>query len=118
MLKLLIIDDNVEITDMLKQYLEFADFEVTVANDGKNGIKLLSQQDYDRIILDIAMPEFSGLDVLETLKERNFKDFKKITILSASSIDAETESKINSLAVNAIIEKPINMNDLVKKIQD
>lgn len=117
MTKLLIVDDNIEITKMLKEFMELADFEVTVENDGKNGLNLIETGNFDKIILDMSMPEFSGLDVLENLKTRNFTDFNKITILSASEIDDKIRDKIISYGINEITEKPINMSDLVKKIK-
>jgi len=115
--KLLIIDDNVEIAEMLNEYMGFAGFEVTVENDGKNGLKLIESGDFDKVILDMAMPEFSGLDILESLKTRNFRDFKKINILSATVMDDKICSKINSYGVNQVIEKPTSMSNLLKKIQ-
>jgi DNA-binding response OmpR family regulator len=115
--KLLIVDDNTEITQMLKEFMELVDFQVTVENDSKNGINLIETGNFDKIILDIAMPEFSGLDVLETLKTRNFTDFNKITILSASEIENKTHDKMISYGINGIAEKPINMTELVKKIR-
>ena len=116
-MKLLIIDDNIEITDMLKQYLELSDFEITVANDGKNGLSLIESENFDRIILDISMPEFSGLDVLENLKTNNFIDFKKITILTATVIEAQSSNKIKSYGVNMVLSKPVNMAELLKHVQ-
>lgn len=116
-MKLLIIDDNIEITDMLKQYLELSDFEITVANDGKNGLSLIESGDFDRIILDISMPEFNGLDVLENLKTNNFTDFKKITILTATVIEAQSSNKIKSYGVNMVLSKPVNMAELLKHVQ-
>lgn len=117
MTKLLIIDDNIEITKMLKEFMELSDFEVTVENDGKNALKLIEIGNFDKIILDMAMPEFSGLDVLENLKTCNFTDFNKITILSASEIDDKIHDKIISYGINGIAAKPIDMPDLIKKIQ-
>ncbi len=116
-MKLLIIDDNIEITDMIKQYMELEGYEVSVANDGKKGIQLIENQDFTNIILDVAMPEFSGLDVLENLLERNFKDFNKITILTASELDQSINSKIKSFGVKFIVSKPISMSELLKKMQ-
>ncbi|MFB5598591.1 MAG: response regulator, partial [Nitrosopumilaceae archaeon] len=57
-LKLLVIDDNEEITSMLKRYLELEDFEIVISNDGRNGLNLIKNGNFDKILLDLAMPEF------------------------------------------------------------
>ena len=113
-MKLLIIDDNTEITDMLKQFLEMADFDVTVTNNGKDGLGLIQSNDFDRVLLDIAMPEFSGLDVLENLKIHNFEYFHKIFILTASSLEKQNLDKIKLYGINSVIEKPVKMAELVE----
>lgn len=116
-MKLLIVDDNVEIGDMLKQYLELEDFEVLVINDGKKGLNLIQNETFDKILLDMAMPEFSGLDVLENLKSQFFTGMNKILILTASEIDPEIAAKIKSYGVTQVITKPINMSDLLEKLR-
>ena len=117
-MKLLIVDDNVEIGDMLKQYLELENIEVVVTNDGKQGLNLIQKNTFDKILLDMAMPEFSGLDVLENLKSQFFTNMNKIFILTASEINSEMAEKIKSYGIKQIIAKPINMSDLLKKLEN
>ena len=117
-MKLLIIDDNVEITEMLQQYFQLEDFEVTIVNDAKSGLELIQNGTFDKILLDMAMPGFSGLDVLVNLKRQFFKGMNKILILTASEIDPELEKKIHSLGIKQIVAKPIDMVGLIEKLKN
>lgn len=116
-MKLLIIDDNTEITDMLKQFLEISDFEVVVVNNGKEGLELIQKDNFDRIVLDLAMPGFSGHDVIENLKIQNFTDFHKIIVLSASTMEQDVLDSFSSCGIKTILEKPVKMTELIEKLQ-
>ena len=66
-MKVLVIDDNKEMTDMLSTYFETQDIEVVVVNDGRQGLEAIRNESLDLILLDLAMPNFSGLDVIDYL---------------------------------------------------
>jgi DNA-binding response OmpR family regulator len=66
-LKVLVIDDNKEMTDMLSTYFETQDIEVVAFNDGRQGLEAIRNESLDLILLDLAMPNFSGLDVIDYL---------------------------------------------------
>jgi len=117
-MKLLIIDDNVEITEMLQEYFKLEDFEVTVVNDAKGGLELIQNGDFDKILLDMAMPEFSGFDIIKNLRRQFFKGLNKIIILTASEIDPEIKEKIHSWGIKEIVAKPIDMAALLEKLKN
>jgi CheY-like chemotaxis protein len=106
-MRILVIDDNKEITDMLSLYLESLDnYECKVVNEN-----------FDLIILDLAMPGFSGIDILNSLKSDNLLSKKNIIVLTASALnDDETEGFIRD-GVKAVIKKPISIDDLTNAIQ-
>lgn len=116
-MKLLIIDDNTEITDMLKQFLEISDFEVVIVNDGKQGLELIQKDDFDKIVLDLSMPGFSGHDVIENLKIQKFTDFHKIIILSASTMEQNVLDSFTTCGIKTILAKPVKMAELIEKLQ-
>lgn len=116
-MKILVIDDNDEITSMLKRYLELEDFQVTISNDGRNGLNLIKNGQYDKILLDLAMPEFSGIDVLEDLQKNNHMNKQKIILFTASSITQEEINRLLSMGVFACIKKPVKMPELVQFLQ-
>ena len=68
-MNILAIDDNEDILSLLETVLTSKGHDFTQALNGKDGVKLIEEQNFDAILLDLAMPEFSGLDVIESLKK-------------------------------------------------
>ena len=71
-MKLLVIDDNKDLTEAIYDSLDSSEIECKMINDGKTGLDeiLTERGKYDLILLDIAMPNFSGMDILKKLKKR------------------------------------------------
>ena len=69
MSKILIVEDEVAIAELEKDYLELSGFEVEVAADGQVGLKKALTEDYDLIILDLMLPEVDGLTVCQKIRE-------------------------------------------------
>ena len=115
-MKILSIDDNEGITETLGDVFEMSGHEYFSTNSGIDAIELIKNNQYDVILLDYSMPEFSGLDVIAKLETMgNLRDFN-IVMFTASSI---SESKINELiqkGVREVIKKPIEVDDLVKRL--
>ena len=76
-LKILIIDDNEQITKMLTTFLELKEHDCTIANDGKEGLQLIKENEHDVVLLDLAMPEFDGYAVIKDLEENNLLKERK-----------------------------------------
>ena len=70
---------NTEITDMLSFYLENDSFECKVVNDGKEGLQAIKSDDFDLALLDLAMPEFSGMDIINSLRKDNLLDKRRLS---------------------------------------
>jgi len=115
-LKILSIDDNEGITETLGDVFEMSGHEYFSTNSGIDAIELIKNNQYDVILLDYSMPEFSGLDVIAKLETMgNLRDFN-IVMFTASFI---SESEINELiqkGVREVIKKPIEVDDLVKRL--
>jgi len=113
-MKLIIIDDDKEIITYLKANLNNYGFLVDVASNGKTGLKLISKNDYDLIILDLNLPDLSGEQISKTLRLNN--QTMPILILSA---DQTIESKINLLNFGAddYLVKPFSLEELIARIQ-
>ena len=111
-MKVLVIDDNSEITDMLSFYLEEAGYECKVVNDGREGLKAIKLDDFDLVLLDLAMPEFSGMDVINSLKSDKLLENKNIIILTASSLHEEETEALVSDGIRSVLKKPISIEEL------
>lgn len=115
-LRLLMIDDNVQLVEAVKEY--FKDNEkielVYQASDGIEGLKLIeTKDDYDVIILDLIMPNKDGLYVLEEMKKRNI-DRNVIVSTSYNAMDVIRE--VSDYGVKYYLLKPFEFSDLEKRI--
>ena len=115
-LKILIVDDNEQITKMLNTFLQLKEQSCTVANDGKEGLKLIKENDHDVVLLDLAMPEFDGYAVIKDLEDNNLLKDRKIIVFTASTI---TQDELDNLVVRGVksyILKPIDIDVLLSRI--
>ena len=111
-MNILIIDDNKDITDAISLFAESQGHSCLVSNDGKEGCNMAKKENFDLILLDIAMPEFSGYDVLNTLKNDGNFDMKKIVVITASNLDNLQAEKIELLGIFKLVRKPMSLDSL------
>ena len=111
-MKIFIIDDNRDITDAISLFAESQGHSCIVSNDGKTGCDIAKKENFDLILLDIAMPSFSGYDVLNTLKDDSNFDMKKIVVITASNLDSLSVEKIESSGIFKLVKKPISLDSL------
>ena len=116
-MKILIIDDNEDITKMLSKYMTIKGHSCSVANDGRNGLNLIEKEIFDVVILDIAMPEFSGNDIIDKLYKNGKIKNQNIVTLTASSISYDNESILKSKGIKLCLKKPISPKVLLDHIQ-
>ncbi len=113
MKRVLIIEDNQEITELERDYLEANGFEVVVCGDGKQGLELALQEDFSLILLDIMLPGMDGFQVC-----RNVRKVKEVPILMVSA-KREDIDKIRGLGLGAddYISKPFSPSELVARVK-
>ena len=116
-MKVCIIDDNTSITGMFSKLLKMEGHEVVVANGGRAGLSLLENDIFDATILDVSMPEFSGIDVVNALKESGRINEQKIVILTASSVSNEELDGLKEKGVKEILKKPLQLDTLVSTLE-
>jgi DNA-binding response OmpR family regulator len=109
-MKLLVIDDNKDLTEAIYEGLDSPDIECTMINNGKAGLDeiLKERGKYNLILLDIAMPDFSGMDILQALKKEELLKSENIIIFTASSItDRDIDDFVTSGA-KGVLKKPVS----------
>ena len=113
MSKILIIEDEIEIADLEKDYLELSGFQVSIANDGNKGLALALTEDYDLIILDLMLPGIDGFDVCKMIREK-----KNIPIIMVSAKKDDID-KIRGLGLGAddYMTKPFSPSELVARVK-
>jgi len=113
MIKILMIEDNVELAEVLSEYLEKFDMKVTVADDPYIGLSKLNLERYDLLILDLTLP---GIDGLEVCKE--IRKFSNIPII-ISSARSDLTDKVNAFDFGAddYLPKPYDPKELLARIK-
>ena len=111
--KILIADDEPEIRDLLRLYLENEQYEVVEAEDGRQALSLLREKKPDLCVLDIMMPKMDGYHVLQELrKESNIP----VLILSAKDADSEKILGLN-LGADDYISKPFSIRQVIARVK-
>lgn len=116
-MNLLIIDDNQDIANMFSKYFKLKNHNVSVANSGQNGLQMIETQKFDVILLDLAMPDFSGRDIVDHLYKNNKINSHKIVTLTASSVSDDDKIDLQKKGVHSILRKPIDPDELLSYLE-
>ena len=111
--KILIVDDEIELVELLKIRLEASGYEVVTAHSGLEGLSRATSEVPDLIVLDIAMPEMDGYTTLQKLKEEEKTKAIPIIMLTAY---AKMKSLFEMEGVSDYIVKPFDPPDLLSRI--
>jgi two-component system response regulator CpxR len=111
--RVLIVDDDVELCDLIAEYLRPEGFEVQAVHDGETGLERALAGDTDLVVLDMMLPGISGLEVLRKLRERSRIP---VLILTARGQDVD---RIVGLEIGAddYLGKPFNPRELLARIR-
>ena len=113
MKKILIVEDDVSIAELQKDYLELEGFDVKICNDGVDGLNALKTEKFDLLILDVMLPKIDGFTILRSIQED-----KEIPVLMVSAKKDDID-KIKGLSLGAddYITKPFNPGELVARVK-
>jgi len=116
-MKILGIDDNTDINELLDTVLNGSGHEFIYVKNGTEGLKFIREEKFDIVLLDLAMPEFSGFDVINSLLKEGLLTKQKIILFTASSVlDSEIEELIKK-GVHSCIRKPVDLDFLLEKLE-
>ena len=113
MTRILLIDDDVRLHELLTSYLEQNGFSVTGAHDGPRGIALLSQSSFDAVLLDLSLPGMDGLDVCRRIREKNTIP---IVMLTARGDEADRVVGLE-LGADDYVPKPFSPRELLARLR-
>ncbi|MCS7250362.1 MAG: response regulator [candidate division WOR-3 bacterium] len=115
MIKILLIDDNFDLGNTIKELLELKGYEVEYVEDGFWALDRLKEDNFDLVIMDIVMP---GMDGIETFKKmREIKKDIKVIFLSAF-VDEKRREELNKMGIKDFLEKPCDFQKLLNKIEN
>lgn len=112
MQKLLVVEDDLDIQELLQNFLQEAGYRVTAANDGVEAVSLFSGSPFDLILLDVMLPKIDGFTVCECIRRQSQVPIIMLTALSGE----EEQIRGLDLQVDDYITKPFSMPVLIRKI--
>lgn len=114
MKKIILIEDESSVVSFIKKGLQELEYEISVALDGNSGIKMVENNDFDMIILDIMLPDINGLEVCKEIRKKN----KTVPILFLTALDS-SENIVMGLESGGddYLVKPFKFIELVARIK-
>lgn len=111
--KILLVDDDLELTQLLTEILTLEGFQVTVAEDGEEGLLRLAEQDFNLVLLDVMMPWLNGFAMLAKLRETHDTP---VLMLTARG---DSQDRVNGLEAGAddYLAKPFDDRELLARIR-
>lgn len=111
---ILVVDDEQEVREFLKEFLEDNGFKVTEAEDGIKARESLEKSLPDLVIVDLLLPGEHGMEIVKSIKE---KYFLPTLIISSIYKFEELTHRMKEYFVEGFLEKPVNINLLLNKIE-
>lgn len=111
---ILIVEDEQKLSRVIQLELTYENYDTEVADNGKDGLRLLQEKEWDLVLLDIMLPELSGLEVLRRV--RNADDHTPIILLTARDQVYDKVSGLD-LGANDYITKPFQIEELLARIR-
>jgi len=117
MKRILVIDDEEDLVELLDRRLQSAGYEMLQALDGEEGLEVAIEQVPDLIILDISMPKMDGYQVCERIKSN--KKLKDVPIIMLTALGAPVDKIVGkALGADAYLTKPFDNKELLNKIEE
>ncbi len=116
-MKILHIEDVPEISEVFADILTTKNHYFESATDGKKGLDMVLKNNYDLILLDMCMPNYSGIDFLLDLNDKKSSEIRKVVVVSALELDEYQIKFLKELGVRSTHQKPISVQGLLAQIE-
>lgn len=117
-MKILIVDDEEMIRNVLREYVEFEGNEADEAADGMEAVKKCRENDYDLILMDVMMPVMDGIAVTKAIRSFDHPLAKTIPIVAMTANAFEDDvRKMREAGMNEHLSKPIRITEVLKTIR-
>lgn len=111
--RILLIEDDQELSELLSEFLALENFEVDQAFDGEQGLKMALSGNYDALVLDIMMPKMNGLDLL-----KQFRSNHKTPVLMLTARSDEVDRIVGfEMGADDYLPKPCNPREIIARIR-
>ncbi|PEK11883.1 DNA-binding response regulator [Bacillus toyonensis] len=110
---ILVVEDDQEIQELIKQFLMTQQYKVIVASDGLEGMKQFNKQSFDLILLDVMMPSLNGFEVAKMIRSQS-----NIPIIMLTALEEEQDQmKGFDLGIDDYITKPFSFHVLMRRVE-
>ena len=113
MQKILVVDDEKMIRNVIKEYAEFDGFEVTEAEDGMEAVEICRREDFDLIVMDIMMPRLDGYSAIKEIRKT-----KQVPVIMLSARGEEYDKLFGfEIGIDDYVVKPFSPKELLARIK-
>ena len=116
-MKILHIEDSKPIVDSFSKVLKKQGHDYFSTFHGKKGLELILNNDYDLILLDLTMPNFSGFDILTELDQKGVKEKNNIVVVTASHLPDNDTKPLFKNRVRGTLYKPVSLQALLNEVK-
>ncbi len=116
-MKILGIDDNEDLLSLCEIALSSEGHEYTAINTGREGLQAIRDKKFDVVLLDLSMPDFSGVDVIDALVKEGIMKKQKVVIFTASSATEKEYGPLLEKGAHSIIKKPLDVDELLETVK-
>ncbi len=113
---ILVVDDDVDLSGIIRLILTSAGFDTHVANSGQEALDWLTANRPDLVLLDLMMPDINGFTILRKMRANEPTKQLPIVVLTAKA-DQETRDETRSMGADEFLTKPINANSLIDHVK-
>lgn len=111
--KILVVEDDADIQELVKEFLSAQNYEIDAAGDGMEGIKLFKSNEYDLVLLDVMLPKLDGYGVCRMIRQQS-----SVPIIMVTALEEEGDQiKGFELGIDDYITKPFSFNLLIKRVE-
>ncbi len=118
MKKVLIVEDEIELSDILSSQLKEEKIDVKVARDGEEGLEMSLKFHPDLILLDIIMPKMDGMTMLEKLRQDSWGKDVKVILLTNLSDNEKVAEAVKHKSFDYLVKADWNIKDVIKLVKD
>jgi DNA-binding response OmpR family regulator len=112
-MKVLHMDDSSDLRNLYQDMFKNDNHSITSISDGREGLELIKKETYDLILLDILMPEYSGMDFLQDLKNEKPSELKKVVVVSALKLEQSQIKQLLEFGIHSVEGKPHNLRSII-----
>ncbi len=116
-MKILGIDDNADLLQLSEIALTSDGHEYTGVDRGIEGVEEIRNGNYDLVLLDLSMPDFSGIDVIDALEKEGILNKQKIVVFTASPPSDEDVKSLLERGCHSVIRKPLDVDVLLDHVE-